>query len=76
MSQVKDDVLGFCSLVLSYAKVDEFELGRVQSLKMMTTIMPRTEFNTIFQQVKSKIPGDLFNLFNSLACYENCGRIR
>ncbi|KAL8734328.1 MAG: hypothetical protein Q9166_001526 [cf. Caloplaca sp. 2 TL-2023] len=31
--------------------------------------MPRTEVNTINQQVKSMIPGGLFALFNSFACY-------
>ncbi|RDL32656.1 Uncharacterized protein BP5553_09112 [Venustampulla echinocandica] len=69
-SKVSDDVLGFCSLVLSYAKGAHYPLGRDQSPKLMLPFMPRTEFNTIFQQVKSKIPGDLFTLFNSLACYK------
>lgn len=70
MSKVTDDVLGFCSLVLSYAKAAKAELSVDQSPKLWLTFMPRTEFNTIFQQVKSKIPGDLFTLFNSLACYK------
>lgn len=68
-SKVTDDVLGFCSLVLSYAKAASKTLLPDQSPKLFVTFMPRTEFNTIFQQVKSKIPGDLFALFNSLACY-------
>ncbi|KAH6675112.1 hypothetical protein B0J14DRAFT_637790 [Halenospora varia] len=70
MLKVSDDVLGFCSLVLSYAKGANYPLSQDQSPKLMLTFMPRTEFNTIFQQVKSKIPGDLFTLCNSLACYK------
>ena len=69
-SKVTDDVLGFCSLVLSYAKAASQTLQRDQSPKLFITFMPRTEFNTIYQQVESKIPGDLFTLFNSLACYK------
>ena len=68
-SKVTDDVLGFCSLVLSYAKAASETLKPDQSPKLFLTFMPRTEFNTIYKQVKTKIPGDLFNLFNSLACY-------
>ena len=68
-SKVTDDVLGFCSLVLSYAKAASNELQPDQSPKLFLTFMPRTEFNTIYQQVETKIPGDLFELFNSLACY-------
>jgi len=68
-NEVTDDVLGFCSLVLSYAKAASDALRADESPKLRLTFMPRTEFNTIFQQVKSKIQGDLFTLFNSLACY-------
>ncbi|KAI0837778.1 hypothetical protein F5Y06DRAFT_304212 [Hypoxylon sp. FL0890] len=56
-NKVTDDVFGF------YLIPD-------QSPKVFLPFMPRTEFNTIFKQVKSKIPGDLFTLFNSLACYK------
>ena len=70
-SQVTDDVLGFCSLVLGYAKATVNPLGGESSTKYYLTFMPRTEFNTIFStQVKSKISGDLFKLFNTLACYK------
>ncbi|OTA64293.1 hypothetical protein K449DRAFT_421652 [Hypoxylon sp. EC38] len=69
-NKVTDDVLGFCSLVLSYAKLAKKNLIPDQSPKVFLPFMPRTEFNTIFQQVKTKIPGDLFTLFNSLACYK------
>ncbi|EAW13607.1 uncharacterized protein ACLA_043250 [Aspergillus clavatus NRRL 1] len=67
-SKVTDDVLAFCSLVLSYAKAASDPLKPDESPKLRTTFMPRTDFNTLFKQVKSKIPGDLFSLFNFLAC--------
>ena len=67
--KVSDDVLGFCSLVLSYAKTATKKLRRDQSPKLYQTFMPRTEFNTIYKMVKSKFKGDLFDLFNNLACY-------
>ena len=68
--QVTDDVLGFCSLVLSYAKGASIRLGQDASPKLIHPFMPRTEFNTLYEQVKTKLPGDLFTLFNSLACYK------
>jgi hypothetical protein len=70
-SKVTNDVLSFCSLVLSYAKAASEPLSRDASPKLRTPFMPRTEFNTIYDQVKSKISGDLFDLFNTLACYKN-----
>ncbi|KAL8830823.1 MAG: hypothetical protein Q9191_001221 [Dirinaria sp. TL-2023a] len=69
-SKVTDDVLGFCSLILSYAKAATNKLEPDQSPKLSLSFMPRTEFNTIYDQVKSKLPGDLFALSNSLACYK------
>ena len=69
-SKITNDVLAFCTLVLSYAKAATEPLSPDQSPKMFTTFMPRTEFNTMFQIVKSKLPGDLFSLFNILACYK------
>ena len=72
-SKVTDDVLAFCSLVLTYAKAASDELAGDQSPKLFLTFMPRTEFNTLYGQVKSKLPGDLFSLFNSLACYQTNG---
>ncbi|KAI0480399.1 hypothetical protein GGR56DRAFT_626001 [Xylariaceae sp. FL0804] len=68
-----DDVLGFCSLVLSYAKAAKAHgrLGDNQSPKNILTYMPRTNFNEIFKtQVSSKLTGDLFTIFNTLACYK------
>lgn len=69
-SKVTDDVLGFCSLVLTYAKAAANDLAGDESPKLSLAFMPRTEFNTIYGQVKSKLQGDLFSLFNSLACYK------
>ena len=67
--KVSDDMLGFCSLVLSFAKTATITLLPDQSPKLYQTFMPRTEFNTIYKMVKSKFKGDLFDLFNNLACY-------
>jgi hypothetical protein len=67
---VTDDVLGFCSLVLSYAKAAE-SMQPNASPKMNIAIMPRTDFNTMFKQVSKKIGGDLFQLFDVLACYKS-----
>lgn len=66
---VKDDVLGFFSLVLSYAKSARGEMED-QSPKMLTTIMPRTDFVTIFAQVKSSVPGTLYDIVKVLGCYK------
>lgn len=66
-----DDVLAFASLVLSYAKAASDGLKADESPKLRTAFMPRTDFNTLFKQVESKLPGnDLFSLFNILACYK------
>lgn len=69
-STITDDALAFCTLVLSYAKAATQELKPDQSPKFFITFMPRTEFNTMFQIIKSKLTGDLFSLFNVLACYK------
>lgn len=69
-TKVTNDMLGFASLVLSYAKGAQYQLQPDESPKLMTTFMPRTEFNTMFKQVKSKFSGDLFKLFEVLACYK------
>ncbi|KAF2093595.1 hypothetical protein NA57DRAFT_81097 [Rhizodiscina lignyota] len=70
-STVTDDVLAFCSLVLSYAKAAKDEDTHGVSPKLSLTFMPRTEFNTLYRQIKPKIPGDLWELFRILACYKN-----
>ena len=71
-TQLTDDVFGFLTMVLSYAKVaitKQKSFKPDQSPKQFLTFMPRTEFNTIYGQVKSEIPGDLFTLLDTLACY-------
>ena len=69
-TKLTDDVFGFLTLVLSYAKAAKTrKLEKDRSPKQLLSFMPRTEFNTIYGQVKSKIPGDLFTLLDTLACY-------
>ena len=72
---VKADVLGFFSLILSYAKSATTEdVDEDVSPKTLTSIMPRTEFTTIFAQVKSRVPlnpNTLYELVKILACYKN-----
>lgn len=75
-SKITNDVLAFCTLILSYAKAATAELKPDQSPKLFISFMPRTEFNTIFQIVKTKLPGDLFSLFNTLACYKTDQKTR
>lgn len=72
-TKMTDDVLAFCSLILTYAKSAADSLRPNQSPKLYSSFMPRTEFNTIFELVKPKLPGDLFNIFNTLACYTKEG---
>ena len=70
---VKADVLGFFSLILSYAKNARDE-DEDKSPKELTSIMPRTEFTTIFAQVKTSVPlnpNTLYGLVKVLACYKN-----
>lgn len=68
---VKEDVLGFFSLVLSYAKGAEI-LDEEQSPKDITNIMPRSDFKTIFDQVKQAVPAQqLYDIVKALACFEN-----
>ncbi|KAL8727285.1 MAG: hypothetical protein Q9181_005769 [Wetmoreana brouardii] len=69
-SKITNDVLAFCTLVLSYAKAATQELKPDQSPKLFISFMPRTEFNTMYELVKPKLTGDLFSLFNTLACYK------
>jgi hypothetical protein len=43
-TKVTDDVLGFCSLVLSYAKAAKDPLKANESPKLRLTFMPRTDY--------------------------------
>ena len=73
---VKADVLGFFSLVISYAKkatTTSPPKYSSTSPKFTIPIMPRTEFVTLYAQVKSTLPGTgtLYDLVKILACYKN-----
>ncbi|KAI0154574.1 hypothetical protein GGR57DRAFT_512079 [Xylariaceae sp. FL1272] len=71
------DVLGFFSLVVSYAKA---VLGREkiqESAKFMLPFMPRNDFQTLFDSIRDGLgdvleagPDVLYNIVNTLACYE------
>jgi hypothetical protein len=65
---VKDDVLGFLSLVLSYAKADKTGDSDT-SIKDTTSIMPRTDFSSIYKRLKDD--GAMPNIQGS--CYANDG---
>lgn len=68
---VGDDVLGFFSLVMSYAKAaDKLD---DESPKTLMSIMPRTDFSTMFKLVKSDVPGTLYDIVKTLSCYKNSG---
>lgn len=65
---VKDDMLGFFSLVISYAK-GALTVPNGDSPKNIITIMPRTDWTNLFSQVKSAISGSLYDIVKILACY-------
>ncbi|KAL1607616.1 hypothetical protein SLS60_002550 [Paraconiothyrium brasiliense] len=77
---LNDAVLGFCTLILSYAKaankpVKETDANaREMSPKSWVPFMPRTEFVKIYSTVKSQkffeASDKLFDIFNTLACYK------
>jgi hypothetical protein len=74
---VKDDVLGFLSLVLSYAKADKTGDSDT-SIKDTTSIMPRTDFSSIYKRLKDdgampNIQGSLWDMVVTLSCYANDG---
>ncbi|KAL8875309.1 MAG: hypothetical protein Q9192_009069 [Flavoplaca navasiana] len=67
---VGDDVLGFFSLVISYAKRAS-RVTRDNSPKTIISIMPRTDWTSIFNQVRQAVPGQIYELVKVLACYEH-----
>ncbi|KAL9630619.1 MAG: hypothetical protein Q9204_004625 [Flavoplaca sp. TL-2023a] len=69
---VGDDVLGFFSLVISYAK-GASRVTKGYSPKNIISIMPRTDWTTLFEQVRPAVPGQLYELVKVLACYEQDG---
>ena len=77
-SSVKQDVLGFFSLVVSYTKAATSNSPpeyKETSPKGRVSIMSRTEFVTLYRQVNGALPGSdtLYNLIKVLACYKNDG---
>lgn len=57
-------------MIIPYAKAaTAFEED--ESPKELTSIMPRTDFTNIFKQVKSAVPGTLYDILKVLACYKN-----
>lgn len=76
---LKDDILGFFSLVLSYAKADKSEDTLTGgSVKDVTSIMPRNDFSLIYKLLKDSgampsIQGSLWDLVSTLSCYKNDG---
>ena len=76
-NSVKADVLGFLSLIMSYAKSAKPTNPAVYSTKSpknTISIMPRTDFVTLYAQVQSTLPlgsGTLYGLVKVLACYKN-----
>lgn len=76
--KINDAVLGFCSLILSYAKAANVPVSLddpnavERSPKSFIPFMPRTEFVTIYKAVQSAFPPDseLFDIFDKLACYK------
>lgn len=77
-NHVTDDMLGFFSMVLSYAKHAD-DVDSDSSPKYLLSIMPRTDFTTIFNTLRRFVPGtyypnnwrpgSLYSLIKILACY-------
>ena len=68
---VSEDVLAFFSLVLSYVKPNGYGRDINTSPKNLSPIMPRTDFLTMYNVVRSKFQGDLYGLVRVLLCYRN-----
>ena len=68
--KVTEDIMGFFCLVLSYAKLAQ-KLPPDESMKSRISIMPRTDFRTIYKHIKHKLQGRLYDIITILACYKN-----
>ena len=69
----RPDVLGFFSIILTYAKATRWVQPSV-SPKTCSKFMPRTDFTTIFQTqgISQVIPGaHLYDIIKALACFKN-----
>lgn len=77
-SGLNKNALGFLSMLMTYVKgVDKINslMKSDQSPKMLTSIMPRTYFTTMFDLVKSDLKftsttTGLYDLVKILSCYE------
>lgn len=71
--KVSEDMMAFFSLVLSYVKPNGKSRATLnKSAKGLSSIMPRTDFLTMYQAVKDKIKGDdLYEMVKTLTCYTN-----
>lgn len=77
-SDVNKNALGFLSVLMTYVKgVDliNINIKNGESPKMLTSIMPRTYFTTMFELVKSDLKftsttTGLYNLVKVLSCYK------
>lgn len=68
---VLDDALAFCSMVLTYAKsIANKPLKKDESAKLRSQFMPRTDFHTLYKQVESQLPGDLWTIIDTISCYK------
>ncbi|KAL9105246.1 MAG: hypothetical protein Q9227_009547 [Pyrenula ochraceoflavens] len=70
--KITGDVLGFFSIVLSYAK-SAMTFAPDKSPKTLLSIMPRTNFKTLYMLVANRIAGDLLRTVEHLACYKWVG---
>jgi hypothetical protein len=69
-TSLTDDTLAFLSLILTYAKtIAKNPLKQDESVKLRSVFMPRTDFHTLYTEVKSQLPGDLWNIINTISCY-------
>ncbi|PWY96121.1 hypothetical protein BO94DRAFT_591620 [Aspergillus sclerotioniger CBS 115572] len=69
---VNKDTLGFFSLILSYVKPNMHISDAKIAFKPRSPIMPRTDFVTMYNDVKSNIKGtDLYGLVLTLLCFQN-----
>lgn len=68
---ITDDTLAFLSLVLTYAKtIAQNPLKKDESVKLRSVFMPRSDFHTLYKQVKSQLPGDLWTIIDTISCYK------
>jgi hypothetical protein len=67
---VRKDVLGFFSLILSYTKLAYTNGAFNRSPKSFFSIMPRSNFITLYNQVKDVVKPPLYDIVKILACYQ------